>query len=1228
MVTTNGKVNKKSVEDRFSKLELRDQIILRPDTYIGSIEEDTFKRWVYDDVQGMMVYKNCSYVPGLYKIFDEVAVNAKDHTIRDPSCRLIKFNIDEDTGEITCFNDGDEGVPVAIHKVHKIWVPELIFGNLLTSENYDDTELKYVGGKNGFGAKLANIFSTKFYIEVFDSKNGKLYKQTFYDNMSRKDEPIIKNKAGKSSYLKISFIPDFKKFKIKGLNKDTLALFKKRAYDVAACTANTNPSKAVKVYINDELINIRDFKDYINMFYESTDSLKKRIVYEVPNENWKVAAIYDVDNTGGFQHISYVNGICTIEGGTHVNHVISKIIKHIQAAILVKDKNINVTEHQVKENITLFIDALIDKPSFDSQLKEKLTTQSKKFEFKCDLSDEFYKKFAKTGIVENILSFAKLKEQSGLKKISGTKVRNIHIEKLDDAHYAGTKNSVKCTLILTEGDSAKTFAVDGLSIIGKDYYGVFPLKGKPLNVRDMPSARVISNEEIKNIISILGLKIGKKYETKLDLTTLRYGSILIITDQDLDGSHIKGLLINFIEAFWPGLVTNMGYEFIKTLPTPILKAWLKTDTKKKNVRSFYTFSEYNAWKSKVDIKKYEVKYYKGLGTFVASEAKECFRLYDQKLITYTWDDFNKGEPTKEHNRQDDKSFKAIDLAFSETKREERKHWLQNYSEDDIIENDSKYVTFYDFIHKDMKHFSFYDNTRSIPSIYDMFKPSTRKIMYSAFLKKELLKKEIKVSQFSGFVSQVSAYHHGEKSLEGAIINLAQNFLGSNNVNLLRPNGNFGTRLLMGHDHASSRYIYTQLSYITPLIYRSEDECILKYNEDDGKKIEPKYYIPIIPMLVNECQGIGTGFSSTTNPHNINDIINNCKNMINKKPFKPMAPWFRGFKGIVRKVDNFSYETIGQLNILDDSTIRITELPVGMGTTNYMNFINGILYGEDDKKPKKGGSIGAPKKKNVDELPLFESVVENNETDSIDIKITFADGELNKILEKGDEALLKKLKLITKYSSTNMHLHSVDGSIRKYNTVKDIFQEFFNFRLEAYAERKSIYLAVLKEELDIIYWKIKFLEMYLGDKIIINKRTTQNVYDQLEKFGFPKFSAKKGKVDEEEVPEEEVEEQEGGAKNKVKTKLKGNAPSYNYLKMNIFIMTSDNMEKLRQQHDEKSAVYEKYKVTPIEEIWLSELSELERIYPTWLEDDTDNDKQQDAKKNSNTGKKNLKKKLNK
>ena len=393
-------------------------------------------------------------------------------------------------------------------------------------------------------------------------------------------------------------------------------------------------------------------------------------------------------------------------------------------------------------------------------------------------------------MIERSIKLSDFKDTIGLQKTNGKKITSLRgIEKLDDANKAGSNESLKCTLILTEGDSAKALAVAGLSVVGRDYFGVFPLRGKVLNVRDIALKKVSDNHEINQLVKIMGLKFGgEKIKQKEDtLKELRYGRIMIFTDADVDGSHIKGLLINLFSIFWPELLEIPG--FIISLATPILKV-----KKQKESIEFYTMTEFNTWKEKIDnLKQWDVKYYKGLGTSTSEEAKGYFTHFENKNICYTLCD----EETDLSNKE--LSIDKIELAFDKKRSEDRKVWLKTYDKDNIIEQSQKKVYYHEFIDRELIHFSDYDCKRSIPCLCDGLKPSFRKILYSCF--KRNLKKEIKVAQLAGYVSENSAYHHGEQSLYDSIIGLAQDFVGSNNIELLEPKGQFGclsphTKILM------------------------------------------------------------------------------------------------------------------------------------------------------------------------------------------------------------------------------------------------------------------------------------------------------------------------------------------------------------------------------------------------------------------------------------------------
>jgi DNA topoisomerase-2 len=566
-----------------------------------------------------VVRKDITYTPGLYKIYDEILVNAADNKQRNPdSMDKLEIDIDPEKNLISVKNNG-KGIPIEWHKDAECHVPTLVFGQLLTGSNFDDDEKKTTGGRNGYGAKLANIFSTEFIVEC--GTGNKTFSQTFRDNMREKDDPIIKTMTAaevkRGDYVKISFRPDLERFKMDRLDEDTVQLLSKRAYDMAGSLAFI-PGKKLSVSLNGNKLKIPKFENYLKMY----NGIEAPTAFEVVDNRWEVGVGV---SDGNFDQISFVNSISTTKGGEHVNYIADQVAKKLSEIIAKKNKGGGaIKPAQIKNYMTVFVNCLVDNPSFDSQTKEFLTTKKSKFGSKCELSAAFLKKIEKSEIVTRIISFAKFKEKEKLGKKGGRKVVKLTgIVKLDDANFAGSAKSKDCTLILTEGDSAKSLAMSGISVVGRDYYGVFPLKGKPLNVREASVTQVMKNEEIKNVIDIMGLKFGTVYD-ETNVKTLRYGHLMIMADQDHDGSHIKGLIINFIHHFWPSLLNIPG--FLQQFITPIVKA-----TKGKGFRTFFTLPEYLAWKDSTgnDAKGWKIKYYKGLGTSTSAEVSR-----KRKLVSF------------------------------------------------------------------------------------------------------------------------------------------------------------------------------------------------------------------------------------------------------------------------------------------------------------------------------------------------------------------------------------------------------------------------------------------------------------------------------------------------------------------------------------------------------------------------------------------------------------------
>ena len=1117
----------------------KQHILDNPDTYIGSVETVDSNVWIMNETNDKIIEKNINYVPGLFKLFDEGIVNCRDHVVRmqskieqgvDNSLPVTYIDIAiQDDGTIIMINDGN-GIDVVQHPEYKTWVPELIFGHLRTSTNYNKEEKKIVGGKNGFGFKLVLIWSTYGSIETVDHIRGLKYTQEFKDNLDTICSPKITKASKAKPYTKIIFKPDYQRLGLNGLTPDLIALLKKRVYDISAVT-----DKTIKVKYNSSIIPTKNFEQYINL-YIGEKAVSPR-VYEEANPRWEYAVA--LTPTNEFIQVSFVNGIYTSKGGKHVEYILNQITRKL-AEYIEKKKKVKVNPNSIKEQLILFLRCDIENPAFDSQTKDFMNTPMAKFGSKCEVSDKFIEKVAKMGVMDAACAITEVKDNKAVKKTDGTKSKSIKgIPKLDDANWAGTEKSKECMIIFCEGDSAKTGVISGLSSVDRNTIGVYPLKGKVMNVRGETTKKVAENNEIKDIKKILGLESGKEYKTIEEVhQNLRYSKVVFMTDQDLDGSHIKGLCINLFQNEWASLTHISG--FIGFMNTPILKA------KKGNQElKFYNEGEYEQWKSNNTTKGWDIKYYKGLGTSTKTEFKEYFE--EKKFVGF------------EHTGpiSDD----AIDMVFNKKRADDRKTWLETvYNRDSFADTSKQMIPYEEFINKELIHFSKYDCDRSIPNLMDGLKISLRKILYSAFKKR--LSSEIKVAQFSGYVSEHSGYHHGEESLNKTIVGMAQNFVGSNNINLLYPSGQFGSRIKGGQDASSPRYIFTRLERITRLIFPQEDDHILKYLDDDGTPVEPQFYVPIIPMvLVNGSKGIGTGFSTEIMCYNPKDIIAYLKNKLKKNTNDKIEffPYYEGFTGVTEKVSDTKFVFKGKYETLDTDKIRVTELPVGYWTEDFKIVLNDL----QNDKDKEGKKI----------VPIIKDVFENYTDTTVEFVITFSKGKLDELVSsKGDygcNGLEKLLKLYSTSSTTNMNMFNSEDKLKKYDNVEEIIDDYFDIRLEYYDDRKEFMIDVLEKEIMILSNKVKYIQEVLDGTIDLRKKKKQEIVDMLKYKDYD---------------------------------IIDNDEYFEYLvKMSMDAVSEENIEKILKEHQYKNDELIRIKSTSIEEMWLTELEILEHEYQEYLKE---------------------------
>ena len=1092
---------------KFTKLSQREHVLHRPDMYTGSLAPEMSPHVVCRS-NGDFIEKNVKVAPAFLQVVEEVLMNSADRvsakheeggeSIEHPTTKIL---VEVDGGTVTVTNDGS-GIPCVHMEEHNMYAAELIFGHMLTSSNYDDSKKRLSAGRNGAGIKTLNIFSTSMHIETVDASRSKKYVQVFENNMSVVKKPKITSYSGKP-YTKVTANIDLERFGMKGesISKDVVGILRRRAHEIHMCSMDN-----IKVSFNGDAVKTPSPEKYMAMY-----GVDKTKMVSTTIPRWKVAIAFTPEN-GEFRQYSFVNSTCTPSGGTHLNHVIDPLLKDMTESLRKKFKSPKLRPALVKECLTVIISAHIENPSFSSQTKDCLTLHPRDFGSSFTIPDNFSTKLLKCGVSDYVHELLKSKDSSLLKNSDGKKTSVIKgIPNLSDATWAGTKKSGQCYLMVTEGLSALTTALSATAVIGRDKFGCFPLKGKGLNVRDASAAAISNNVELTNIKKILGLQNGMDYD---DTSKLRYGGLIILSDQDLDGTHIRALIINMFDVLWPSLV-KIG--FVHTINTPIVRA-----TRGVDVKLFYNDQQYKNWeRSTGNSNLYKIKYYKGLGGIEASEARSFFKDVQNIIVKYI---------------TDLEAKEALSLAFSKDRAGDRKKWLMDYNEDSVLDTSEREVDISDFVHKELIHFSHSDNCRSIPSAIDGFKTTQRKVLHGSFLR-NIISTEAKVAQIAGFISDKEHYLHGETSMCSTIVGMAQNFVGSNNIELLQPKGQFGSRLAGGHDAASPRYIFVQMSKLTPVIFPRIDEAVLRYRVDEGSTVEPYNYVPIIPMiLVNGSSGIGTGFSTNVPSYNPVELVQNVKRRLKGIPPVDLIPYYRGFTGDISETDEGVYTTSGTFSV-DKLKVGITELPVGSWSSPYKVYLEGLV----EKKLISAYTEGC-----TDVDVVFEVFLKD---------------------QMGNMDIMKLLKLNSTIRTSNMHLFTSDNQIRKYGNAQEIEDDHFEARLSLYKKRKEFQIKILEHESNVLYEKCRFFDAKINGTIKMENVKYEKVISNLEKMGFEKMSVS----------------------------FDSDIVTFDYLTdIKLFSVTAEKLKALKEKKDSKLKELEVLRKNTIKNIWLEELNELENM----------------------------------
>ena len=1086
---------------KYNKLDPIDHILHRPDMYVGSTRKKSSVEYISSEKDFKISEKNIEFPPSLLRIFIEPLSNAIDNVSRSKTkCTYIKISVCKKTGETRIKNDGDS-IVIEINPENNCYNHSLIFGQLLTSSNYDDKQERYnISGRNGMGVKCTNVFSQTFTVSGCNDK--KLFTQTWTNNMKNIAEPVI-TKCKDKNFTEIVYTPDFEKFGIKKYTDDVISMYRRYCVDASMLTG-------IEVYFNDVLIPVSNLKDYSNLFYQTVQETSLHIETKEAE-----VVLIPCENTT-FTTVSFVNGVYTSQGGSHVDAWSEALFRPIVQKLT--SKGTTYTIGDIKKFFNVFVSVKITNPEFESQSKHKLESPVNAVVKKKDID---------LVLKWDIISLIRLsKESLALKKLERKKKTFIKIDGLDPANYEAGKHSQDCTLILVEGLSAKTYAAQGIEIgafgkKGRDWFGIYALTGKLLNVRNAKPESISKNKVISDIIKALGLSSNLDYSKESNLKTLRYGKIMIITDQDCDGFHISGLIQNMIHYMFPSLLEKNS--FITSMQTPIVRVYLSN----KKEKVFYDEREYEKYvQDNTNINK---KYYKGLGS---SSSQDITDTFGKKIVEFV---------------KDDTLAENMNKVFNSKNSDDRKEWLENYDSEKIllkwtetIHPETQTFKMSDFLNTEMIKFSLNDCKRSLPCIMDGLKESQRKTLYACFLKKlNFSGKTLKVAQLAGFIAEKTAYHHGEQNLYDTITKMAHDFPGSNNIPLLFRDGQFGSRLSGGKDAANARYIHTKLDVLTRLLFRPEDDVLLENIIEDGEDIEPMYFVPILPtVLINGCiAGIGTGWSCSIPCYNPKDVVKCVKCWLNNEEIPEIIPWYRGFTGEIVKSSEGRYISWGTLGIKQNSKV-VSELPVGMWTDNFKDFLDDLL---EQKSILKVKNYSTPKK--------IEFVISEGET----------------------ECTRETLKLSKSVSCTNMVLFDEDNKIKKYANTTDIIKSFCEIRMIFYIKRKKHMLNELNTTIKFLSNKKRFLECVINGDIAL-----------FEENGKTRTSRKISDLNAElELKEFDKDKDEG---------------SYDYLlRLQFKSITEEKIKQLEHDIDSNIVLRDELQKKSEKDLWINDISEFEKEY---------------------------------
>ena len=1164
-----------------------------PDMYVGSDKRDPRQCWVFNSQIRKMQLITLDYVPAAERGFLEIVANGADNGVESRRARVDpgSINITMDNQWVSVTNYGLP-IPVEMHE-KGVMVPDLIFGSMLTSSKYDRD--RHGIGKNGIGAKAANIFSTEFIIDIVDARNHKRYQQRWTGNMLNKEPAVITNidPTIQVSSTTVRYRMDFARFQYDpavGYPPEAFALYERHAAEISFTTK-------MPVTFNGRTYNLNHITDLALLFY-TEEQVKKALIHyiwprgtqvvESGKSGWpRVQTSQDpsvlpdlelmiLDTPDDSHTISFANGMMTADGGSHVEGIL-KVVSD-SAVKTVNERNVElinggkkskskwkrgaakkssapvvdagqkhliptVTLADVRPHISLLISVRVINPVFDSQAKTRL----KEPQIKIPIPEELLKKMENWQLLDRLYAAAEAKQFRRLTEGDGKGKTRRHTGKGIDANLAGRPNhSARCILVITEGDSAMTTANKFFSHAGpnvRDYVGVIPIRGKGLNVMGKSLPRILGNEEIKTLKSMLGLQENLNYLEPENYKTLSYGGgVYFFSDADNDGKHITSIELNLFFCRYPSLLAA-GYAH--NIDTPYLII-----SKGQEVIPFYSTESYDNWKGQnSNYSAWKHRYIKGLGTL---NDKEIAREYQNpRFIQFI---FDLDTP------------KAMQLAFHKKAADHRKEFMSQWKSMSGVD-DLREMPISTYIYQNWTKYSMANVIRALPRLLSGLKRTHIKVIHTC----QLLWNGItfgknchdqRIMAIVGRTLEKVAYHHGNEILGKVIIGMCQGFVGALNLPLLEGEGNIGTRQGGGSDAAAARYPSAKPCKLFPYIFRPEDREILTYLEDEGESVEPEDEFPTVPLcLINGIVGIGTGHSSTTVNHHPLDCTHLLKLLLTGTPFSDLPdlnPHYVGFKGTLHVIDRNAKKRASaaadaanpmiqwQLQQQQISQTQAQAVqPVEVLSDGLFNFQHSTIATaideegrekttqDDDDDDDQPLDVGVELDEEdpseircrlslitrgvyhiqgnriiITELPIGISPIQYREkciqweeqkecTDFSDH--SGPDTVHFEIIGFKNSPTFANLSLESHIPMSNMRFLDHQGNPVRYDTSLDILYAFYHQRLPKYQLRKEHILREIEAEIDKLSKRMKFISLVISNTVEIRNRTDEAITADLANY---------------------------------------------------------------------------------------------------------------------------------